>query len=232
MMYHIPTKKRLICPPRGRLEQLIAGIVMLAVAGCHGLLRQTPTGKPDAVFSTPHVSVQQLIDDAEDNELIHVPSGRYVLSKGLLVENRKDLRIVFEKGASILVDDVTLNVISIVGSENISVENVKLAHLKPRETYACHGNVVDIRDSRNVKILRCDISGCGAVGVMVRGTEGLLLDGCHVHRNTFNALYLHGSRGVRIERNVIEHNANFLQLYDVDDFRMSHNVIRNNGGYW
>lgn len=98
--------------------------------------------------------------------------------------------------------------------------------------YECHGNVVDVRDSTNIAIHACDINGCGAIGVFVRNSAGVVVEGCHVHRNTFNAFYLHGCRGVRIQQNVVEHNANFIQAYDVNDLQMSHNVIHDNGGYW
>ncbi len=226
------TATNLVLPNLGRLALLIVGIVALVCTSCHGPHKATQAGKPATTAVTQAVDVQRLIDEAEDNGLVQVPTGRYVLPKGLTVTNRKGLRIVFKKGAAILVDDVTQNVVSIIDSEHISIENAKLGHLTPLAEYECHGNVVDVRDSTNVRIQSCDINGCGAVGVFARGSSGIVVEGSHVHRNTFNAFYLHGCRGVRIERNVVEHNANFMQAYEVDDLQMSHNVIRDNGGYW
>lgn len=226
------TKSNLATPQVGRIAPLLVGAVAMVIGGCVGPHRTAWSVKPVNTPSTGAVDIQRLIDEAEDGGLVRVPAGRYVLLDGLVVMNRKGLRIVFDEGAAVLVEDVTRNVVSIIESERISIENAKLAHRKPLKAYECHGNVLDIRDSRHVRILECDINGCGAVGVLAWDSEGVVVAGCHIHRNTFNAFYLQGCRGVRIERNVIVHNANLMQAYDVDDLEMDHNIIRDNGGYW
>lgn len=225
-----------------RAAQRTWGLVlaaMVTIAGCHRSpdLEHAQGTQPfictaHASLTTPHVDIQRLIDAADDGGVVRVPGGRHVLSKGLVIKGRKGLTINFDDGATVVVDDVTENVITLEDCEDLTIEGGRLSHLKPLTEYDCHGNVIDIAGSSQVRIVNCDLNGCGAVGVFARNVRDLVVRGCHIHRNTFNAIYLHGCRIVRVERNVIEHNANLMQVYDVDDMQWSHNVIRDNGGYW
>ena len=209
------------------------GAVSFALSGCqHGTSPgSTATGVRQALPDAK-VTLQSLIDKAKDGQAVTVPRARYVSDKGVLIEKRRRLRIVYEKGTQILAKDTYEDVIAVVGSADVRIENAFVSHVKPRQEYDCHGSVVRISDSKSVSIVNCDLNGCGAVGVYARDSSGVTISNCLVHHNTWNALYFDGCEEIEVVGNVIEDNANLFQMYRVSGVMWHDNLIRRNGGYW
>ena len=178
------------------------------------------------------LSLQELIDKTPDGGTVSVPKAKFVLKQGLLVANRKNIRIECAPGSQILVDDISADVIEIVDSKGISISGAFLRHLNPLKKYECHGDVVKLRNASEVTIENSELDGCGAIGLSAWGSSNITVQNCLIAHNSFNALYIDGCATVRIKDNVIENNANLIQSYRSDDIEMSGNVIRNNGGYW
>ena len=174
------------------------------------------------------LDIQRLLSDAEQ---VCIPLGTYVLPKALEV-TRDNTTIWCEPGTRILVTNVNENVINIHGVKNIRIENAHLSHLKPLGEYNCHGSVINIKNAEGITIFNCDLNGCGAIGVRAQGSKDLLIQNCWIRKNTFNAVYLQSCSEVRLLTNLIEDNANFLQMYNTTDFEACDNLVRNNGGYW
>jgi hypothetical protein len=176
--------------------------------------------------------LQAQIDAAKDGAVVRIPRGRYVLDKGLVVKGRKKLTLKGDGRAQVLVKDVNSFVLQVRDSESIRVENLHLRHLKPLKEYACHGDVIEVRNARKVVIDNCDLDGCGAVGVAAWNSSELTVRHCHIRRNSFNAFCLSECKDVLFHACVIEDNANLCQSYNVDGLELSDNLIRRNGGYW
>lgn len=100
------------------------------------------------------------------------------------------------------------------------------------EEYECHGAVLRIKDSEYVKIINCELNGCGAIGVAGYNSKNIIVRNCFIHHNSFNAFYFQGCAKVIIQSSIIEDNANFIQMYDIESLEMRDNVLRRNGGYW
>ena len=177
------------------------------------------------------MDLQAMLDEAVSGEVVHVPRGTYVLRKGLRI-TRDNTVLACEPGTRIHITNVDEDIITVHSVTNVRIENAHLSHVKPLKEYDCHGRVVDIRDADGVTIVNCDLNGCGAVGVCAWNSQDLRIEHCWIHANTWNALYLHGCREVLLLANLIEDNANFLQMDDSTGFEASDNVVRNNGGYW
>ena len=177
------------------------------------------------------IDIRRLLIKSEDGDEIYIPRGTYIFSAALEI-SCDNLTIICEPGTQIFVSDVDENVINIHYVNNFHIENAHLSHLEPRENYNCHGKVIDIMSADGVTILNCDLNGCGAVGIIARQSDNLLIQNCWIHENTFNAIYLQSCSDVLLLSNLIENNANLFQIYDTNDFQASDNLIRNNGGYW
>jgi hypothetical protein len=177
------------------------------------------------------IDLQQLLLNAKGIKKVIIPHGTYILPKSLIIPY-DNMIIYCEPGTRILVDNSYDNVINIHGRKNIQIENAHLSHLRPRKYYACHGHVVDIENSENIKLYNCEINGCGAIGVGALKTDNLTIQNCWIHSNSFNAVALSTCNEVLLVANIIENNANFLSMSNVNDFEASDNLIRNNGGYW
>ncbi|MBP7867671.1 MAG: right-handed parallel beta-helix repeat-containing protein [Acidobacteria bacterium] len=178
------------------------------------------------------VDLQALVDQAPDGGTVVVPSGRHLVARGLVVQGRKNLTIRGDRNSAVRVSDVMQNVIAISESEGIRLENLSLSHVSPLKDYQCHGAVVHVSDSSRVVVENCELNGCGASGVHAVGVNDLTVKRCHIHHNTFNAFYLDRCSKVLVQANLVENNANFMNLHQSDDLDMSDNVTRNNGGYW
>jgi hypothetical protein len=177
------------------------------------------------------LDLQALLDDAAPGEVVHVPLGTYILRKSLEI-TRDNTTLVCEPGTRILITNVDEDIITVHSVTNVRIENAHLSHVKPLKEYDCHGSVVDIRNAAGVSVVNCDLNGCGALGVCAWDSQDLRIEHCWIHANTWNALYLHGCREVLLLANLIEDNANFLQMDDTTGFEASDNIVRNNGGYW
>lgn len=178
------------------------------------------------------LNLQNLIDDTPDGGTVRIPKARYVLDDGLIVANRRDITIECEPGAQILVDDISADVLEIADCENVTLRGAFLRHLKPLANYECHGDVLKVRNARNVVVENSELDGCGAIGLSAWGVEGITVEHCLIQHNSFNAFYFDGCSTVRIRNCVIQDNANFMQMYRTEDVEMAGNVARRNSGYW
>ena len=208
------------------IEKRLAAVENRVVASDAGRQKALPP------LQESKVSLQSLIDKAEDGAVVKVPRARYVSENSVVIKSRGRLTVRCEKGTEILCSDVNKDVLQITGSSQVTVEGALLRHTKPLGAYACHGSVVRVEKSTSVTIAQCELNGCGAVGLYASGSKTLVLSKCLVQKNSFTALYLDECTGVKIHDNIIRGNANLMQLHEVDDLDMSGNDTRRNSGYW
>ena len=233
-------KERLLLVAIAMLSGLLAG-------GCavrHGqnpgvrecpqgaVIRQGRFAAPEADLPLQKVDLQELINNTPDGGVVEAPLGRYVLSTSLTIAGRNNLHVAFVPGTQVRVDDTAAPVIAIENCKNVKVSGVRARHVKPLPEYRCHGEVVLITGSADIRIENCELNGCGAVGVKAVQSSAHIAN-CHIHHNTFNAIYLHSCVGVSVIGNIIEDNGNTLQAEGSSgDIQWSDNLVRDNGGYW
>jgi len=198
------------------------------VTGC------ATTSSPDSRPQPQSISldIQVLVEKARDGSTVKIPSGEYRLPDGITIRGRKGLVLTAEPGTRLLVEDTNADVLSIQQCEGIRIENLYLRHTKPLKKYECHGTVVSLDESRDTKIVNCELNGCGAIGVSAWKSKNVLISNCFIHHNTFNAFYFYGCDDVNIRSNIVEDNGNFIQMYDTQKLEMQNNVLRRNKGYW
>jgi hypothetical protein len=209
-------------------------LFVIGISGC----ASESTAVREGRFETPEVDlplqtadVQRLVDDAPDGGTVNIPMGRYVLSGPLTIRRRRNQRVAFTPGAQLRCANTDEAVIAIEDCQGLTLSGVRARHVKPLASYNCHGPVVSVSNSRDVRIENCELNGCGAIGVSARRST-LSITNCHVHHNTFNAFYFESCDEVSVIGNVIEYNANTFQAYRCGEILWSDNLVRDNGGYW
>jgi hypothetical protein len=213
------------------MRQIFASVLLVAAlfaSGCSTVPSRSAQAKPPP----RSLDIQKVIDNAKARSTVTIGFGEYRLAKGLVIKGRKNLVLTSQPGTRILVKDVNSDVVSILQSEEIVIKNLNLRHVNPLEEYQCHGVVIRVKDSNDIRITNCELDGCGAVAVSSWSSKNILVQNCHVHHNTFNAFYFQSCADVKIQSSVVEDNGNFIQMYDISSLEMRDNVIRRNGGYW
>lgn len=161
-----------------------------------------------------------------------IAPGRYVLDRPLEINNKNGFTLQGKGEVKILCSDVWKDVLMVVNSTSVRISGIYFSHEKPLKEYQCNGGVIDISGCQKVVIEDCELEGSGTIGVRAGDTKDLHVDHCYIHDNTFNAFYIQDCEEVLITSNVVNNNANFIQLYSTDGFEMSDNIISENGGYW
>ncbi|MBN1942507.1 MAG: right-handed parallel beta-helix repeat-containing protein [Phycisphaerae bacterium] len=213
---------------------IFAGLFAVMSAGCDSnpvTLQEGRFETPEKDLSLQAMDLQRFVDDAPDGGVVVIPLGRYELAEPLRLTGRRNLRLAFEPGTQLRGLDTNAAVVAITDSQGVTVTGLRARHEKPLASYNCHGPVISVQDSRDVRIENCELNGCGAIGVSaVRSTLSIV--NCHVHHNTFNAFYFSSCQEVTVVGNLVEHNANTFQAYRCGEILWSDNLIRDNGGYW
>ncbi|MEL6497914.1 MAG: right-handed parallel beta-helix repeat-containing protein [Planctomycetota bacterium] len=180
----------------------------------------------------PLTEVRDILRTAEGNQTARIPRGRYVGDFGVKVSDRHGLTIECEPGVEILVRDTESYVLLIEHCEKVTVSGGLWRHVVPQRGYTCHGPVVAIEDSQDIRIEDAVLDGCGAIGVSAAKSSDIAVERCLVTHNTFTAFYLESCDGFEIFDSIIRDNGGFLSAYRTSALEMSGNVIGDNGGHF
>lgn len=184
--------------------------------------------------STSEHELQYLIDNSRDGDVIRLAQTRYISKDGVKIEGRSHLTILCEKGTEIICEDVNQSVITILDSIDIRIENASMHHLKPLKEYHCHGSVVEVGgESTDIKVINCELNGCGAIGFHTWSGGTHEVRDCWIHDNSFCAFYIDGGK-VTISGNRIENNGSLMEPSGAlsSYVNMQDNILKNNTGYW
>ena len=190
-------------------------------AGNNGILSALPVAvEKEELSSSETVSLQELIDKAEDDSEVVIKSGTYTISEPLRVEGKKRLSIKGEGNVIVLGENIDRQIFIIKGCESISLENIRARHKSSsgsdeRKVFEKRsGSVVDIEDTGRAEFLNCELEGCGVYGIYAVNTGEIDITGCYIHHNSWMALGFHAGRGVMnvsINDCTITKNADFVE---------------------
>ena len=77
------------------------------------------------------------------------------------------MRIFFEYGSKILLNDVEHTVIRMEDCENIEICGGYFRHVEPLDSENCHGSVFLLLNSYHISFDYCQIRDCGQIGFHV-----------------------------------------------------------------
>ena len=153
--------------------------------------------------------IQSLIRNARPREVITIPNGIHVVSKPILVENKKNITIKGEIDTGIIQNDLNKPVLIFNNSENIVVHNLRFGHTETSRG-TCDAEVLVIDGSRKIYINSCEISGSGTIGVKGTNSDEIAVISCFIHDNSWFAFSFRKCKNVRIENSRIMENKDLI----------------------
>ena len=124
--------------------------------------------------------------DREAIVSVSVTDGRQ-----LVLNNMKHLAIRGRKGAMLYAEPRYSFVLSLSFCDDIVIDNLILGH--SFEGY-CDGGVINVENSENVIINRCDLFGCGTYGLCTRRAEYVTLMNSFIRHCTYGITDLNDSK--------------------------------------
>ena len=174
------------------------------------------------------LNLQEALEQAQEGDEVLLGEGIYKSDTAWSINGKTGLVLKGQGEVWLICRDAGSQVLSIEGSESITVQEVKLRHEEPLEEGGCEGSVIAVRESRAVRILNCELSGCGSVGVDLEASEELEISGCLIHHNSYQAVLLNECTQIVISYNTIVDNQSFLAAYGVDGLEIYGNLIAYN----
>lgn len=120
------------------------------------------------IYITSQEELDQLMAapiEMEDCD-IRISAGKYEVPDYIFLSNSRNVRMIGEEETELVCLDEESNVIITQNCENMEFANLILGH---KEAGSCEGAVVRFISSEDMKMVNCDLYGCG--------TEGINLDG-------------------------------------------------------
>ncbi len=150
--------------------------------------------------------LQSAVNDAPDGGTIILDAGKYSTEGTIELKGKFNLTIKGEGKVEVITTSQWNDVITISESENIQLENLTLRHDIPVNDY-CSGMVINMYNVKDIKVINCDVNGCGWLGLYAYKLDTLLVKDCYFHDNFEFALSFDGEgKNVRIENCRIDQN--------------------------
>jgi hypothetical protein len=171
------------------------------------------------------LTVQQAVARAKDGDTITLAKGVYRSRGPVTISGRESLTLVGEAGTWLVCDDAYENVIEILESSDISIEGIGARHAQPLEEYGCEGAVISCEGTIGLSIMGCELSGCGAIGVVLADCDEVAVADCSIHDNSYAAFTLTEVATISISGCTIEGNAALMYCSSVEDLSMEGNTV-------
>ncbi len=184
--------------------------------------------------------IQAAINSAKKGDVIVINSGFYETSDKIVVDGKSGITIRGE-GQVDIVCNLLAHVIVIKNSDDIVVENLHMVHsIYMNSEYAECGetaNVIQIENSNFITVRKCELNGCGYIGINSNDCPSITVKDNYIHSNTSTGIIIAMSVGhpvsVEISGNRIINNRTpieFMGHYVYEDsntkqLKMSGNII-------
>lgn len=165
-------------------------------------------------------SLLEALSNLTSNSKLTIPEGTYMIPARMEINNLENVVIEGDGNVDIQLTDANDAVFMVYDCKNITVRNLHLKHYVPDENQVCTGGVLNLSSTDNVTVERCDLNGCGVVGISGWGNTGLKVRENYIHDNSYagislvspsgqELLIVNGEmplEGVELEGNMIEDN--------------------------
>lgn len=140
-----------------------------------------------AFFNTPKVSAddnfQTVLDTIKSGSTVYIRTGEFSSNISYKLTDKKNIKLIFEKNASLYCLSRVENVLDIINCENISIINGIFKHII-EENEVCKGYVFNISNSSNIVLFNCNINGSGSIGINCSDVNALNVLSCYIHDNS------------------------------------------------
>lgn len=175
--------------------------------------------------------IHTLLDKAPDGSVVVIPDGEYESQLFALI-GRKNLTIKGRPGKVWLIStSSTKTIFTLVNCQNIHFDGIGFLH--DVEGF-CTGNSIELKKCRNISFNRCDISGCGTVGIVANLVDTLSVTNSYLHHCTYQMMDLNEVRQFTLFNTLLSENKetqclNGIALHSLwGDVVLAHNSFVNN----
>lgn len=195
---------------------LFTSLTLAMMAGCNA----TPPAPEPAPTPAPAASqkagptvievstAEQLVNAIGPDRTIRVAPGEYILSdvkdrhmtyvrwypehdgNSLTIRNVKGMTIegVGSERVRILVEPRYTFVLALENCEDVELKNLTLGHTPEKGICTC--GVVGGRNSKNLRIINCDLFGCGTEGLTLKNVHGLTMKDSIIRDCSYGIMHL------------------------------------------
>ena len=168
---------------------------------------------------------QQAFEACENGDEIKILRGNYTINTSFGLIKKKDIKIYGVGEVWLLASETYYDVFRVIGCKNIVIQNIRMKHLEPEnertDEFSCGGSVLVLESCKNVLVKKCEMNGCGRVGIdfsFSEDYENIRIEKCKIHHNSFCAVKY------KQEPYFSEEGLMFFKW-----LKMKGNKIRNNG---
>lgn len=157
-------------------------ILSLLFVCCVSLPAATWVVGPGEQFTHPNEAFSQMTS----SDTVLIRQGQYH-AKFFRVGQKNNIVIIGED-AELLGTDFYGSVFMVDGCTNVVISGIRMRHEFGSQWEICYGGVLEIAGCKNVLIQDCEMNGCGAIGLQVYSSTGVVCTGSHIHHNNRAAI--------------------------------------------
>lgn len=132
---------------------------------------------PDESYTHP----SEVFELVESGDTIVIRKGIY-RTDSFVIREKQDIVILGEQ-AELLGTEPYGTVVSLYGCRNIVLSGLHMRHELGAQWEICFGGVLEIGDSQNILVIDCEMNGCGAIGLDVYSSTGIVCTNSSIHHN-------------------------------------------------
>ncbi len=197
------------------------------------LLCLSITGYARTITVHPGQSIQNAINSANEGDTVLINAGIHRISETLLVNEKKGIKIMGVGRNIIILNNLNATVLNVNQSTDITIEGLRLTHIPEGRSEGCgiDGLVLSVSGNQ-ITVRKCELDGCGTVGIMMNNIKKLLVEDCVFFNNSiYGILSYSGAEDVTINRNTFRNNKEVSALVNIQNaknIKFTNNLVTNN----
>ncbi len=163
-----------------------------------------PIDSETVLYIDDEQALYEVAEKGTDVDIIRLRNRIYDLEYPLVFRELNHV-VLDGNGAVLLQHALDSNVLEIVDSKDLIINNIKALHIDPQGPEGCLGNVIAIFGGQGITIQNSELNGSGIVGIAAYNSPNLSIVDNYIHRNSHYAIIYMGP-SVHIINNILENN--------------------------
>lgn len=173
---------------------------------------------------------EYVLSDLQDRHMDHVRWDPEFDGMTFTIRNVSNLKLVgkSDEPARIIVRPRYAYVLNFENCTNVTLENLVLGH-EPDKGH-CTSGVIGATHCEDLKLLRCDLFGCGTEGLTLENVSGFRFDRSIIRECSYGILTIKSCRDLKFTRSQFFENEEYwgFQFHDTRDLLLDDCIIRDN----
>jgi hypothetical protein len=151
-------------------------------------------------------TLQKMLDETNDGDTLYIERKDYISENSVTLSNRKNLTLIFEKGATVICSSQFQDIFVIQNCSGIQFYNGVFKHQSSEEAKS-FGSGFYLFQSQNIRIINADLDNNGLHGLFAQNINNLELIKCLIHNNSASAfLFQELNKNIVLKGNKYENN--------------------------